>query len=203
MLWRTTCNYEFSNPILALSRTCSKIVLKLSTLPILSVFHSYDYIEVYDGNEELSDKLGKFCGTTKPSPFVSSGNELLLKFHSDDTVNWKGFHAVYKLVDPLSEESVAPSQAPVSHLSVDKPKKVTGIDVNEMVINTADDSTNEDSPDSADSADTPSESSAPAHVPSPSESSPNTSRRRNAMSRLLRRQQRARDRERRRQQQQQ
>ena len=158
------------------------------------VYFSYDYIEVYDGNEELSDKLGKFCGTTKPSPFVSSGNELLLKFHSDDTVNWKGFHAVYKLVDPLSEESVAPSQAPVSHSSVVKPKKQTSevesTGVNEMVINTA------DSVNSADSADDRVPEVAPPARANPSPSSSNHSRNRqqSRISRVLRRRNRRRQR---------
>lgn len=101
-------------------------------------FASYDYIEVFDGGEELSDKLGRFCGSNKPLPFVSTGNELLLKFKSDDTVNWKGFHAVYKLVDPLSEESVAPTQssANVSANANKNAKRPT--EVNSMVINTAD-----------------------------------------------------------------
>ena len=158
------------------------------------VYFSYDYIEVYDGNEELSDKLGKFCGTTKPSPFVSSGNELLLKFHSDDTVNWKGFRAVYKLVDPLSEESVAPSQAPVSHSSVVKPKKQTSevesTGVNEMVINTA------DSVNSADSADDRVPEVAPPARANPSPSSSNHSRNRqqSRISRVLRRRNRRRQR---------
>jgi len=89
----------------------------------LLFLNRYDYIEVYDGIEELSDKMGKFCGTTKPSPFVSTGNELLLKFRSDDTVNWKGFHAMYKLVDLYSEESIAPTQVSSNHMLVSAKNK--------------------------------------------------------------------------------
>lgn len=101
-------------------------------------FYSYDYVEIYDGSEELSDKLGRFCGSRSLSPFVSTGNELLIKFRSDDTVSWKGFLATYYFVDRFSEESIAPPQTPVNRTSTRQTKtkgQVEGVDT--MIINTA------------------------------------------------------------------
>ncbi|XP_067928524.1 bone morphogenetic protein 1-like [Watersipora subatra] len=107
----------------------------------------YDYIEVFDGGDQLSEKFGRFCGSTPPSPFVSTSNELLLKFRSDDTVNWKGFHAVYKLVDPFSDESVAPTQISSNHSESLKNKIKSPDEINVMVINTADAAAGETSQD--------------------------------------------------------
>jgi len=98
--------------------------------------YRYDYIEVYDGNEDLAELIGQFCGTTKPSAIVSTSRELLLKFRSDDTVNWKGFHAKYFYVDPFSEESVAPTQPPANQTSVRKTKPRPSTITDTLVVNT-------------------------------------------------------------------
>ena len=38
-----------------------------------------------------------------PPEFVSSGMYLLVHFKTDDTINWKGFDAVYTLASPDAE----------------------------------------------------------------------------------------------------
>ena len=43
-----------------------------------------DRVDVYDGANETSDKLGSFCGYY-PSQISSSGNTLLLVFHTDES----------------------------------------------------------------------------------------------------------------------
>ena len=43
-----------------------------------------DWVDVYDGANETSDKLGSFCGYY-PSQISSSGNTLLLVFHTDES----------------------------------------------------------------------------------------------------------------------
>jgi len=56
---------------------------------------SYDYVEVFNTDGK---SLKKLCGSTKPSSITSSGKTMTVKFHSDYTVNMKGFSATWKKV---------------------------------------------------------------------------------------------------------
>ncbi|XP_061657366.1 bone morphogenetic protein 1-like isoform X3 [Syngnathoides biaculeatus] len=55
----------------------------------------YDYVELYDGADLKSPRLGRFCGTGAPEEIYSAGDALVLKFHSDDSIGKKGFHVHY------------------------------------------------------------------------------------------------------------
>ncbi|XP_044134960.1 bone morphogenetic protein 1 [Bufo gargarizans] len=55
----------------------------------------YDYIEIYDGPNENSPRMGRYCGSGPPEEVYSSGDSLTIKFHSDDSINKKGFHIRY------------------------------------------------------------------------------------------------------------
>ncbi|XP_024864668.1 neuropilin-1a-like isoform X1 [Kryptolebias marmoratus] len=57
----------------------------------------YDYVEVYNGGDEFSPMLGKFCGKIAPSPIVSSGGQLLIKFVSDYETHGAGFSVRYEV----------------------------------------------------------------------------------------------------------
>ncbi|XP_068422372.1 neuropilin-1a-like isoform X2 [Clinocottus analis] len=57
----------------------------------------YDYVEVYNGWDELSPMLGKFCGKIAPSPIISSGSQLLIKFVSDYETHGAGFSVRYEV----------------------------------------------------------------------------------------------------------
>ncbi|CDQ91377.1 unnamed protein product [Oncorhynchus mykiss] len=64
----------------------------------------YDYVEVFNGGDEEAPTLGKFCGKIAPSPIISSGNELLIKFVSDYESPGAGFsvrYEVFKTGQPL------------------------------------------------------------------------------------------------------
>mgnify|MGYP001793038226 CR=1 FL=1 len=54
----------------------------------------YDYIEFRDGSS-TSPSIGKYCGSTTPSPILSSGRSLFVKFHSDGSRTMKGFKAKF------------------------------------------------------------------------------------------------------------
>lgn len=82
---------------------------------------SYDYVELYDGADVKSPRLGRYCGSgvsvkqqklleadrspshpvcrlvlsQTPEEIYSAGDALVLKFHSDDSINRKGFHVRY------------------------------------------------------------------------------------------------------------
>uniref|UniRef100_UPI003AAB26F7 neuropilin-1a-like n=1 Tax=Centroberyx gerrardi TaxID=166262 RepID=UPI003AAB26F7 len=59
--------------------------------------HRYDYVEVYNGGSEQSPMLGKFCGKIAPSPIISSGSQLLIKFVSDYETHGAGFSVRYEV----------------------------------------------------------------------------------------------------------
>ncbi|CAG5867410.1 unnamed protein product [Menidia menidia] len=55
----------------------------------------YDYVELYDGADIKSPRLGRYCGSGAPEEVYSAGDAIVLKFHSDDSISKKGFHARY------------------------------------------------------------------------------------------------------------
>lgn len=57
----------------------------------------YDYVEVYNGGDENSPMLGKFCGKIAPSPIISTGGQLLIKFVSDYETHGAGFSVRYEV----------------------------------------------------------------------------------------------------------
>ncbi|KAK2888337.1 bone morphogenetic protein 1-like isoform X1 [Channa argus] len=55
----------------------------------------YDYVELYDGADIKSPRLGRYCGSGTPEEVYSAGDAIVLKFHSDDSISRKGFHVRY------------------------------------------------------------------------------------------------------------
>lgn len=71
----------------------------------------YDYVEVYNGGDERAPMLGKFCGKIAPSPIISSGGQLLIKFVSDYETHGAGFsirYEVFKTGPECSRNFTAP-----------------------------------------------------------------------------------------------
>ncbi|KAG8592594.1 hypothetical protein GDO81_000555 [Engystomops pustulosus] len=58
----------------------------------------YDYMELFDGHDTSAMRLGRFCGSGPPEEIISSGDAILIHFHTDDTISKKGFHIRYKSV---------------------------------------------------------------------------------------------------------
>ncbi|XP_078540685.1 uncharacterized protein LOC144826166 [Lissotriton helveticus] len=56
---------------------------------------AYDSLSIFDGANTSSPLIGKYCGSRRVPPVTSTGSSLLLQFHSDDSVNMKGFQATY------------------------------------------------------------------------------------------------------------
>ncbi|XP_018596769.1 neuropilin-1a isoform X2 [Scleropages formosus] len=57
----------------------------------------YDYVEVRDGVDETGQLVGKYCGKIAPSPIVSSGSQLYIKFVSDYETHGAGFSIRYEI----------------------------------------------------------------------------------------------------------
>uniref|UniRef100_A0A4W6BU07 CUB domain-containing protein n=1 Tax=Lates calcarifer TaxID=8187 RepID=A0A4W6BU07_LATCA len=64
---------------------------------------NHDYVEVYDGGDELSPRMGKFCGRVAPPMIISSGSQLLIKFVTDDENNGAGFSIKLKSFKSTSQ----------------------------------------------------------------------------------------------------
>lgn len=56
---------------------------------------AYDHIEIYDGRDGKAPSLGRYCGTKKPQPIISTGNKMFIRFFSDNSVQKKGFEAAH------------------------------------------------------------------------------------------------------------
>uniref|UniRef100_A0A914ZLL6 CUB domain-containing protein n=1 Tax=Parascaris univalens TaxID=6257 RepID=A0A914ZLL6_PARUN len=56
----------------------------------------YDYITFKDGGDVTKPILGRYCNSRRPEgPVVSSGPKMVIQFHSNQTVNGKGFKIRY------------------------------------------------------------------------------------------------------------
>ena len=52
-----------------------------------------DWLEVRNGDDKRSSIIGKrLCGYLSPSPITSRRNELLIRFHSDNATESKGYN---------------------------------------------------------------------------------------------------------------
>ncbi|XP_075183078.1 embryonic protein UVS.2-like [Anomaloglossus baeobatrachus] len=60
---------------------------------------TFDYLLVFNGPTTSSPLIGRYCGKDITVPSIrSSGNTLLLQFHSDTSIEVKGFSATYAFV---------------------------------------------------------------------------------------------------------
>ncbi|KAM4689297.1 LOW QUALITY PROTEIN: neuropilin-1 [Discoglossus pictus] len=57
----------------------------------------YDYVEVIDGDNANGRLLGKYCGKIAPSPLVSTGPSLFIRFVSDYETHGAGFSIRYEV----------------------------------------------------------------------------------------------------------
>ncbi|KAL1477494.1 hypothetical protein MTO96_035695 [Rhipicephalus appendiculatus] len=65
---------------------------------------SYDYLKIYDGATEQDRQLAVFCGTNNTAgerPILSSGHNMLIRFHSDESSTDSGFYATYAAVPSI------------------------------------------------------------------------------------------------------
>ena len=54
------------------------------------------YVEIRDGGDLTSTRLGNFCVDNSPNYVKSTGNQLFVKFFSDGVVPKRGFSALFK-----------------------------------------------------------------------------------------------------------
>ncbi|XP_068736596.1 uncharacterized protein [Montipora capricornis] len=61
-----------------------------------------DYVYVYDGGSSSAALIGRFSGSTRPAPIVSSTNQIYVRFTTDGSGQYYGFKAIYKVLKPGS-----------------------------------------------------------------------------------------------------
>ena len=60
---------------------------------------THDYLQIIDGSKSTAPLLGQLCGTQNRSrEFVTTGNNMLLQFVTDDANEAKGFVIEYKRI---------------------------------------------------------------------------------------------------------
>ncbi|XP_020662303.3 cubilin [Pogona vitticeps] len=83
---------------------------------------SWSYIEVLDGDTEMSPLISKLCGNVPPPALNSNGNSLWIRFKSDTSAHKSNFRAVYDVAcgGTLSGDGVIRSPYYMRALSHDK-----------------------------------------------------------------------------------
>ncbi|XP_065365033.1 uncharacterized protein Neto [Calliphora vicina] len=59
----------------------------------------FDFLEIRDGQYGFSNLIGKYCGSDFPPEITSKERYLWLHFHSDESIEYDGFTAVYEFID--------------------------------------------------------------------------------------------------------
>ncbi|XP_076649547.1 neuropilin and tolloid-like [Halictus rubicundus] len=72
----------------------------------------YDFLEVRDGQYGYSNLLGNYCGTNFPPEITSKTRYLWLRFRSDDSIEGKGFKAVWSMIPRPTYPGVPPEPEP-------------------------------------------------------------------------------------------
>lgn len=93
-----TCIYEIVQP------SGKGIVLTIEDMDIESNDQEcyYDYIEIFDGDNENATKLATLCGNEENmpnAPYYSTHNFMYIKFTTDNSINGRGFKANYTTID--------------------------------------------------------------------------------------------------------
>nr|XP_022315066.1 CUB and peptidase domain-containing protein 2-like isoform X2 [Crassostrea virginica] len=74
----------------------------------------YDNLQVRDGPLANSPLLGRYCGISYPQKLTSTGTDLYLRFHSDESENEIGFNITYTIHDPIPSNSCGVPAIPPS-----------------------------------------------------------------------------------------
>lgn len=59
----------------------------------------FDYLEIYDGHDENSTVIGRYCGANRPGQIISTYNMIHFVFNVDATIAGRGFQANYSFID--------------------------------------------------------------------------------------------------------
>ena len=66
------------------------------------IIFSYDTLKIYDGETSASPELGSYCGASIPPSHISSGNEIFIRFQTNDYHTSQGFKMEYHATSKLN-----------------------------------------------------------------------------------------------------
>ncbi|KAM5169971.1 procollagen C-endopeptidase enhancer 2-like [Mantella aurantiaca] len=66
----------------------------------------YDYLNIYNGHSQSSQRLARVCGTFRPGAIMSTGPEMMLEMGSDEETGGRGFLAWYSAGAPSLNENL-------------------------------------------------------------------------------------------------
>ncbi|TGZ53188.1 Cubilin [Temnothorax longispinosus] len=94
----TTCIYEIIQP------SGKGIILTMEDMDIEGRDQNcyYDYVEIFDGDNENATNLAKLCGDEEnmpDTPYYSTHNFMYIKFTTDNSIDGRGFKANYTTID--------------------------------------------------------------------------------------------------------
>ncbi|XP_071569184.1 cubilin isoform X2 [Temnothorax nylanderi] len=93
-----TCIYEIIQP------SGKGIILTMEDMDIEGRDQNcyYDYVEIFDGDNENATNLAKLCGDEEnmpDTPYYSTHNFMYIKFTTDNSIDGRGFKANYTTID--------------------------------------------------------------------------------------------------------
>lgn len=80
---------------------CSWTITSIAKLELVFVgpFNTQryrDFVYVYNGSSSSSQLIGRFSGSSRPGPIVTSSNQLHVRFTSNSYTHYYGFKAIYR-----------------------------------------------------------------------------------------------------------
>ena len=73
------------------------ITIYIHTHVLVICRYRYDFLEVREGSDDEAPLVGRYCGNTLPMEYISSGNEVYVRFKTDSSVSGTGFRIRYDL----------------------------------------------------------------------------------------------------------
>ena len=59
-----------------------------------------DYVSIYNGGSSNFPLLGRYCGHILPPMHISTGNQILVRYRSENSFDNEGFMANYQMLAP-------------------------------------------------------------------------------------------------------
>ena len=81
---------------------------------------AYDFVHVFDGESSSASLIGRFHGSSLPSPVTSSSSKLFLRFTTDHSVTESGFRARFRGMMPSYLNTCFVNHKKISRHSISK-----------------------------------------------------------------------------------
>ena len=96
------CEWIIRSPAL------NRIVLNFQQFGVKSYgnYKCLDYVAIYDGGSPKFPLLGRYCGSIKPPDHFSTGNQILIRYKSENSLSDIGFTVNYQMITQNGSDTV-------------------------------------------------------------------------------------------------